>query len=137
MRYDEIKSTGLAVKVVCEISSHILYQYTFIVFWLVIIIAICSSFLGLVIHIGKHVYLVYRMKGRQDSKIFYRFMTVRGFEYLDFIRSRDLAMYFQVLELLNESIEDETTIPLTFQPSAREGELRPKMRHMDSIVSDS
>lgn len=139
IRYDTIKQSGIAVKVVCEISSHILYQYFFIVFWVVIIIAIVSSFLGLGIHTAKHVYLLHKMKRINDTKIFYRYMTLRGFEYLDFIRSRDLAMYFQVLEMLNESVEDQSTVPLTFHPTtARDGvELRPKLRHLDSIVSDS
>lgn len=140
IRYDTIRQSGISVKVVCEISSHILYQYFFIVFWIITIIAICSSFLGLIIHIAKHVYLLRKMKRIIDTKIFYRYMTLRGFEYLDFIRSRDLSMYFQVLELLNESVEDQTTVPLTFHPiTAKDGAeaLRPKLRHLDSIVSDA
>ena len=88
-------------------------------------------------------YLLRKMKRITDTKIFYRYMTLRGFEYLDFIRSRDLSMYFQVLEMLNESVEDQSTIPLTFHPTettARDGgdgKSRPKLRHLDSNVSDA
>jgi len=113
---DSTGNYGNSVTVVCEISSHILYQYSFVIFWLILIYAMVSSFLGLLVFAAQHLYLIHTMQKSSETKIFYRHMTVRGFEYLDFIRGRDLAMYKKVLDMLNESVEDESTIPLTFQP---------------------
>ena len=146
IRKDSKRVTSIAVTVVCEVSSHILFQYTFVVFWILIIACICSSVLGLFIHIFKHFYLLLKLKNSLDTKVFFRYITIRGLEYLDFIRSRDLTMYCQVLALLNESVEDETTIPLTFHPShkshvdAKTQELsarKPPLRHLDSIISEA
>lgn len=137
---DSTANYGNSVTVVCEISSHILYQYTFVVFWLILIYAMFSSFLGLIVFMGKHLYLVHTMRRSADAKIFYQHMTVRGFEYLDFIRGRDLAMYKKVLDMLNESVIDQSTIPLTFQPqeeSKTTARTKPLLRHMDSIVTEA
>ncbi|XP_066934575.1 innexin inx3-like [Clytia hemisphaerica] len=146
LRVDTTKSYSLSVTVVCEVSSHILFQYTFVVFWILIVSCICSSILGLIIHIFKHFYLLMKLRNSMDTKVFYRYIDLRGLEYLDFIRARDLTMYSEVLKLLNESVEDETTVPLTFLPShqshidAKTHEVsarKPTLRHLDSIISEA
>jgi len=58
-------------------------------------------------------------------------MTVREFEYLDFIRRRDLAMYKKVLDMLNESVEDKVLYRL--KPHRLTTEKRPLLRDMDSM----
>jgi len=100
--------------VVCEISLHVLYQYTFVVFWFILVYAMVSSLLGFFVFAAQHIYLVHTMR-----RSALRDMTVREFEYLDFIRRRDLAMYKKVLDMLNESVEDKVLYRLKPHPAKK------------------
>ena len=79
--------------VVCEISSNILYQYVFLVLWLVLILSITVSSLGVILYFWQHFHVAFFIKNERKSKFVYKLLTFRECQYLEFIRSRDLTMY--------------------------------------------
>lgn len=78
------------------------------------------------------------MKYRSKHKEIYHYLTIREGEYIDFIRRKDMVLYKRILASLKESIDDQSTIPLTYTGTEIEknnsSKERPRMRHMNSIL---
>ncbi|XP_057315380.1 innexin inx3-like [Hydractinia symbiolongicarpus] len=103
-RLDTVKAYKNRVKMICEISSNILYQYVFLVLWFVLIISITASCLGILLNIGGHVLTIACFcKNSKTARYVYKYLTLRECEYLEFIRRKDLALYGDVLRLLYQS----------------------------------
>lgn len=98
---------------VCEISSHVLYHYLFLIFWFVLILSISVSIVGLILNICGHINNMKFSRNRDSSKLIYQHLTVRECEYLEFIRRRNLALYGVVIAKLQEtklSTDDHSTV---------------------------
>ncbi|XP_047132006.1 uncharacterized protein LOC124811021 [Hydra vulgaris] len=100
-------------KVLCEISSNILYQYVLMVIWFVLILSITASIIGVFVYILTHlINIFYLVRSEKNSKFIYRFLTFRECEYLEFIRQRNLALYGNVVREINAKIVlNSNTIP--------------------------
>jgi hypothetical protein len=67
-------------KVVCELSQHVLHQYTFVLLWLLIIIGICVSLIGLIVAVLKMISTGLRVKyDRNFSLSFLNFRVILQF----------------------------------------------------------
>ncbi|XP_066914350.1 innexin-6-like [Clytia hemisphaerica] len=106
---DVIHSRTYSVRltVVCEVSSYLYFQYTFVLLWFILVLSISISILGLLVHLTKHlkyiVFLCYAKKTNNDLLLtdkLYAGLTLRETEYLDAIKYVDFTMYIQVLREL-------------------------------------
>ena len=104
----------------CEISSHILYQYVLIFLWFLFIASITVSIVGLMYMLGG--YAISSILGSLDGmegvrcsiagrnhspkKTISRILTLRESEYLDFIKKKDMVMYGDVLRKLKQQRSD-------------------------------
>ena len=89
------------VKMICEISANVLYQYIFIAIWFLLIISITMSCIGVIINIAGHlIHVVCLSQSETSSKYIYRFLTFRECEYLEFIRRKNLSVYGSVIRAL-------------------------------------
>lgn len=137
------------VTVVCEISSNILYQYVFLVLWLILIFSIGISALGIVVYFWQHFHVAFFIKNERKSKFVYKLLTFRECQYLEFIRSRDLAMY----GILINKLREQYSLPLpklrkipnkdgsATAPILLNGDLLQKkhhhLKHLDSIEDEA
>jgi len=90
-------------KVVCEMSQHVLYQYTLVVLWYVLIVGILVSILGFVYHIFDHFFnwLCFRRRG-DDVTAVYKKISVRERQYLEYVRRKNLASYGDLVRAIME-----------------------------------
>ena len=88
---------------VCEISSHVLYHYLFLIFWFVLVLSISVSIVGVILNVCGHINNVKFSRSRDSSKLIYQHLTVRECEYLEFIRRRNLALYGTIIAKLQET----------------------------------
>lgn len=102
VRYDLVRSSSNKVRVVCEISTQILYQYTFILYWFVLIFSVCCSAVGIIIHLGRHLSMLFGRTKQGPGHLYNQYMSLRQVEYLDMIRQRHIPMYNTIKRLLNE-----------------------------------
>jgi len=89
-------------KFICELSQHILYQYTFIIIWFCMVASILIAACGLVVHLADCVITALCfMKGQseQGSRL-YKKLCLRECQYLEFIRRKNLPLYGSILQQL-------------------------------------
>ena len=88
-------------KIICEISSNILYQYAMMVLWFVLVFGIFVSSVGLLENIFTHVLTAF-WKTRQPvgSSNVYRYLTFRECEYLVYIRNKNFAVFGNVVRII-------------------------------------
>ena len=99
-RLDATKVYANKVKVICELSTHVLYQYVFLLLWFVLIVSLIVSCIGVVLNIAGHIKNTKFSRKNSPQKV-YKLLTVRECEYLEFIRRRDLTTYGAVVKKLN------------------------------------
>lgn len=90
-------------KFVCEISQNILNQYALILIWFVLILAFVVSVFGLLILLLHHLIalLFIPRRNKMVQKLCTRF-SLREYEYLEFLRGRNIFLYGEVLNRLKE-----------------------------------
>ena len=99
---DSKTSFGNKNKLICEISSNILYQYVFLVLWFVLVFSITVSCLGLILNIFAHlINVTCFVKNDKSSKAVYKYLTFRECEYLEFIRRKNLYLFSAVVRRLH------------------------------------
>ena len=103
----------------CEISTHVLFQYVLIVLWFLFVVSITISIAGLMLQLsgyamssilgslggGEGINCVY-MGRSSPKKIICRVLTLRESEYLQFIKKKDMVMYGEVLRKLKQQRTD-------------------------------
>lgn len=97
---DNRKVTYNDYRILCEISTHIIYQYVLFILWFLFIISMTLSFVGFVYYIWRSVYaaLFGHMCRSCPRRQPYNYrLTVREIEYLEFIRVKDLAIYKELM----------------------------------------
>jgi hypothetical protein len=82
-------------KFLCEMSSHILYQYIFVIIWFAMVIGIVVSVLGLLIKLVDHL-MTLTLFMRDNI----RGLSLRECEYLQYIQRKDMSTYGEVLRML-------------------------------------
>merc|ERR1712048_1477075 len=84
---------------VCEVSQHVLYQYTLVILWYAFVTGIVVSALGLVQKIVDHVITItcFLRQGGEAWKV-YRTLSLRECEYLEYIRRKDLVLYSELVQ---------------------------------------
>jgi len=87
------------VKVVCEISQHILYQYCLLLLWFCIVVGIAVSILGLLHTIWTYITNFVKMKSKTSG---FGGATLREMDYITYIKTRDRTMYGNIMEKLKE-----------------------------------
>jgi len=92
-----------SVSMVCEISSHVLYHYLFLILWFVLVLSVVVSVVGVILNVLGHINNMKFSRDRASSKTIYQFLTVRECEYLEFIRRRNLALYGTVITKLRHT----------------------------------
>jgi len=134
--------------VVCEVSSNILYQYVFLVLWMVLICSIALSALGIIIYLYQHVHVAFFIKNERSSKYVYKLLTFRECEYLEFVRRRDLTMYGVIVNKLR--LLYSLPLPKVRKVHVKEGANAPilvngddanrtkhHLKHLDSMEDES
>jgi len=94
------ESTGNYHKVVCEISQHVLYQYTLLVLWVAILCGIIISVLGLVFMILYYLFHICIRARFRSPRGVRKGLCMRELEYLDFIHRKNVMLYGDVIEKL-------------------------------------
>jgi len=79
-------------RLVCEMSQHVVYQYTLVVLWFMLVCGIVVSILGFVYHIFDHFFHFCRNRG-SDVLALYKKLTVRERQYLEYIRRKNMTHY--------------------------------------------
>ena len=97
-------------RIICEISSHIHYQYVLIVLWFLFVTSIFVSTGGLLHHMTTYCIMCFDfiLRNRKRRNQFYRTckgMTVREIEYMKIIRRLNIPLYKDVLELIQREKE--------------------------------
>lgn len=99
-RIDVTKVYTNKMKVICELSTHVLYQYVFLLLWFVLVLSLTLSCVGVLLYIGGHLKNICLCRKNSPKRV-YKILTVRECEYLEFIRRRDLSTYGAILNKLN------------------------------------
>lgn len=86
----------------CEFSTNIMYQYVLIVLWVMFIVSICVSIIGLLAYIGGHLFPALCYTFGSPKHAIYRHLTLREIEYLQFIQKKDMVLYGEVLRNLKQ-----------------------------------
>jgi len=84
---------------VCEMSQHILYQYVLIVVWWAMVVGIVASILGLLIFLVDYTLTKSSIKRQLPPSSASKLM-LREFEYLEYIRRKDMTIFSKVLKQL-------------------------------------
>ena len=101
----DIKQTkSNKIKLVCEISQHVLFQYCLLLLWCAIVAGIVISLLGLVHQTGTYLSYLATVKTRRYRRAG---VTLRQAEYLTYIRSRDRDMYGEIVQKLQNQYEED------------------------------
>ena len=88
-------------KFVCEISPNVLYQYVLIVLWWMMLFAIIVSSAGLIASLFRHcrLWVTFIFEGKETLSV-YRSLTLRECTYLEYIRSKEMPLFAEVVKLL-------------------------------------
>ena len=92
---------------VCEISLNVLYQYVFIVLWVLFIVSIVVSSTGLILQIVSNLITprCFLSQGSQAKEV-YQSLTLRECEYLEYIRKKSISVYGKLIQKLKEERVD-------------------------------
>lgn len=105
--HEAVQSLRLTVadrhKIMCEVSSNILYQYVFLVLWFVLVFSMTVSIAGIFINLFGHLLSVaWFVKNDKSAKYVYKFLTFRECEYLEFVRRKNLMLFGDVIRILRQ-----------------------------------
>lgn len=90
-------------KFVCEISQHTLYQYIFIIIWFAMITSIIVSIVGLIhLLVGYFLTMLCRIQVTPAGRPIYDRLSLREYQYLEFIRRKSMPLYGNVITKLKE-----------------------------------
>jgi len=92
--------------VLCEISTHILYQYVLLVLWFLFCCGIAISVVGLLLALCEQLLRFWCFRRGSPKSLIYRTITMREIEYLEYIKKKDLVMYGEVLRKLKQQRTD-------------------------------
>ena len=100
-------------KFVCELSQHILYQYSLLLIWFGIIAGTIVSTISLILLLINYVgrVVAVRPSGTAGKKI-YNALSFRELEYLEFMRKRNVILYQEVLSQIKENVLSPNAPPL-------------------------
>ena len=99
-------------KFICEINSHILYQYVMMVLWFLLMLGFLLSCFGLLCSLFRHVVnCACLCTGSSASRRMYRVLTAREIEYLDHVRRRSIPLYTKLTKKLSQEREDMASTP--------------------------
>jgi len=85
------------IKLVCEISQHVLFQYCLLILWFAIAVGILVSLLGFVHQVAT--YLSY-LGHTKNERLMRAGVSVREMEYIAYIKTRDANMHREILQTL-------------------------------------
>lgn len=102
----EIQGSKNSHTVLCELSTHILYQYVLLVLWFFFCCGIAISILGLILMLLQQVVRLWSFVRGTAKSVIYRTITMREIEYLEYIKKKDLVMYGEVLRKLKQQRTD-------------------------------
>ena len=94
---DVKESRSNKIKLVCEISQHVLFQYCLLLLWYAIVIGIVVSLLGLIHQMGTYISHLATTMRKDYRKVGIRW---RQMEYLTYINSRDKELFDDVMHKL-------------------------------------
>lgn len=104
-------------RIVCEISTHILYQYVLVVLWFLFIASIMISIFGFFHSCLSNISLALNccmsFRRRKERNPLYRAcenMTVREIEYMRFIREKNLPLYKDILSQIESEKMNSATM---------------------------
>ena len=88
---------------ICEISPHTLYQYVLVVIWFFFVASNLIALIGLFVYILTNLYYLICYCGALSPKRkLYHSLTLREIEYLEYIKTRDMAQYGDLLRELKD-----------------------------------
>lgn len=91
-------------KFVCEISQHILYQYSFLFLWFFLITTVFISVCGMLVQLYDQINSLICMRWyAQRTLAICRNLTLREFQYLRMIRESNVTLHNEIVKLLTES----------------------------------
>lgn len=88
---------------VCEISPNVLHQYVLILLWFFYIFGMLVSCVGFVIQILGYRFTTsgFLTQGSEAKKV-YQSLTLRECEYLEYVRTKSIPVYNELIRKLNE-----------------------------------
>ena len=92
--------------VMCELSTHVLYQYVFLVLWHCMVASITISVLGLLFYLCRCLYFCVPLPC--TSKSLGQDLTLRHMDHLDFIKDKDIVMYIATIKMLDNDGKEES-----------------------------
>ena len=100
---DMKESSSNKYRIICEFSAHTLYHYVLILLWFFIVIGIASSVLGFTSQLGKYLMILYLYPNKnKNSGDVLKALSLREEEYLEYIRSKNIALYGLLLNKLRQ-----------------------------------
>ena len=92
---------------VCEITPNVLYQYVFMVLWVLFVVNIVVSSTGLIMQIANLLITTacFLSQGSQVKKV-YQALTLRECEYLEYVRKKNISVYGKLIRKLKEERVD-------------------------------
>lgn len=88
---------------ICELSQHVLYQYTLIILWFMHVIGIVVSVLGLLKHMVKIIWndCIPSFEGEGVANL-YANLSIRERELMDYIRLKNIPMFGEVMRRIGD-----------------------------------
>ena len=99
-------------RVVCEISQNIMYHYVLIALWILIVLGIIISVIGIITVILHHVMALFMFTTSEIGvKRVYQKISMRQREYLNFIHKQNLPLYGSLVSrLANDQLLKEVLL---------------------------
>lgn len=107
VRHDLTTRYANKVTVVCEIAAHAIYQHVLIMIWFILVFSNVVSILGLIYYLFNHLRMLQKTKTKKGTLLLQHSrqeLTLRQMEYLESIRSIDLAVFSKVIKMLEEKV---------------------------------
>ena len=88
---------------VCEISQHVLYHYVLFAIWVLIVVGLVLSIVGIIHHVILHVVRarIFSTEEAVAQKL-YNSLSIRESEYLNFIRRKNQIVYGSLIRALHK-----------------------------------
>lgn len=111
VRQDLTRKYANKVTVVCEIAAHAIYQHVLIMIWFILVFSNVVSIIGLVYYLFNHLRMLQKIKTKKGTLLLHNSrqkLTLRQMEYLENIRSIDVAIYSKVTKMLEDKVTIQT-----------------------------
>lgn len=97
---------------VCEISQHVLYHYVLIAIWVLLVIGLVVSILGLLLLILEHFMRSHLFANEEvAAQQVYSKLSIREGEYLNFARKKNVVAYGSIVRALYKEMFDCKEMP--------------------------